>query len=56
MNYNLKPIKNLSSIENKYSLFLIDLWGVIHNGLKLFPGVKSVLQNLKKKKKKFFHN
>ena len=54
MNYDWTLIKNLSTIENKYSLFLIDLWGVIHNGFRIFPEVKNVLKNLKNKNKKIF--
>ena len=42
------------SIVNNYDLFFIDIWGVIHNGLNLFEGVKTVLKRLKKKNKVVF--
>ena len=28
-------IEGLKSIVNDYDLFFIDIWGVIHNGIKL---------------------
>ena len=48
---------NLSEISKFYDVFFIDLWGVVHNGVKLFNDTIDVLQNLKKEKKKnFFFN
>ena len=46
---DLIKLKTLEDIEDKYNIFFIDLWGVIHNGLELFENVKSVLNRLKKK-------
>ena len=43
-------LTTLKEIEDKYNIFFIDLWGVIHNGLELFENVKNVLNRLKKKK------
>ena len=48
-----KLINGLSEIYNKYDTFLIDLWGVIHNGIKPYPEALEVLKNLKKVNKKF---
>ena len=48
---DINIIKNISVIEKNYSLFLIDLWGVIHNGIKIFPEILEVLRNLRQKKK-----
>ena len=45
---------NLSEISKFYDVFFIDLWGVVHNGVKLFNDTIDVLQNLKKEKRKFF--
>ena len=45
---------NLSEISKFYDVFFIDLWGVVHNGVKLFNDTIDVLQNLKKEKKKIF--
>ena len=48
---DINCINKISVIEKNYSLFLIDLWGVIHNGIKIFPEILEVLRNLQKKKK-----
>ena len=47
-------LTTLKEIEDKYNIFFIDLWGVIHNGLELFQSVKNVLNRLKKKNKIIF--
>ena len=43
----------LKSIINSYDLFFIDLWGVVHNGIKLYNNSIEVLDNLVKEKKEF---
>ena len=48
-----KTIKGLKEIYNKYDIFFIDLWGVIHNGIQLYSGAIEVLENLYKLNKKF---
>jgi len=48
-----KLIKGLSQVYNKYDTFFIDLWGVIHNGIQLYPEAIEVLENLYKLNKKF---
>ena len=48
-----KFIKGLSQIQSKYDAFFIDLWGVIHNGIKLYSGAIDVLKNLNKLNKRF---
>ena len=40
-------LKSLKEIEDKYDIFFIDLWGVIHNGLQLFESIENVLNRLK---------
>ena len=47
-------LKSLKEIEDKYDIFFIDLWGVIHNGLQLFESIEKVLNRLKKKNKVIF--
>ena len=44
-------INGLQSIADNYDLFYIDLWGVIHNGIKLHEKAIVVLKQLLKKKK-----
>ena len=48
-----KVIKGLREIYQKYDAFFIDLWGVMHNGIKLYPEANEVLANLNKLKKRF---
>jgi len=48
-----KLIKGLSEVQGKYDTFFIDLWGVIHNGIHLYPEAINVLENLSKLKKRF---
>ena len=48
-----KIIKGLSEIYHKYDVFFIDLWGVVHNGIQLYPGAIKVLEKLNKLGKKF---
>ena len=42
----------IKEIYEKYDAFFIDLWGVMHNGIKLFPGAMEVLENLQRHKKR----
>ena len=42
----------IKEIYEKYEAFFIDLWGVIHNGIKLFSGAMEVLENLQRHKKR----
>ena len=44
--------KNFSEIEKFYEGFLFDLYGVTHNGVKLFPDIINILQKIKSLKKK----
>ena len=48
-----KFIKGLNQLQGKYDTFFIDLWGVIHNGIQVYPGAIDVLENLNKLNKRF---
>jgi len=50
-----KNLDNLGveSIVKNYDLFFIDLWGVVHNGIKLYDYSIEFLDNLSAKKKEF---
>ena len=48
-----KLIKGLREVYSKYDAFFIDLWGVIHNGIQIYPGAIDVLENLNKLKKRY---
>ena len=47
MKKKIKILQNFSQIIENYSSFLIDLWGVIHNGVNIFPGENNVLKKIK---------
>tara|TARA_B100000575_G_scaffold230209_1_gene191191 strand:+ start:67 stop:873 length:807 start_codon:yes stop_codon:yes gene_type:complete len=49
----LRELKGLKEIFNNYDTFIIDLWGVIHNGITLNPKAIEAIENLKKNSKKF---
>tara|TARA_B100000963_G_scaffold290617_1_gene260518 strand:+ start:356 stop:1174 length:819 start_codon:yes stop_codon:yes gene_type:complete len=46
-------LSGLQSIADNYDLFYIDLWGVIHNGIKLHENAVKTLNNLVKMNKNF---
>ena len=46
-------LEGLSSIVDNYDLFYIDLWGVVHNGIKLHNQAITVLKKLLKMNKNF---
>ena len=48
-----KVIKGLREVYSKYDTFFIDLWGVIHNGIQIYPEAIDVLINLNKLNKRF---
>ena len=50
---NTKIIKGLREVQSKYDAFFIDLWGVIHNGVQLYPDAINVLKELNKLNKRF---
>ena len=45
--------EGLSSIADEYQLFYIDLWGVVHNGIKLHDGAINVLKQISKRNKDY---
>ena len=46
-------IEGLSSIVDNYQLFYVDLWGVIHNGVSLYPEAIKALKEITKRKKEY---
>ena len=55
MNNSIK-LKNFSEIYENYDVFFIDLWGVVHNGEKIFNGIYKVLDEIKLLNKKVFYD
>ena len=39
-------VDGISGFVGRYDAVVIDLWGVIHDGVKLYPGVADCLQRL----------
>ncbi len=48
----MKELNHLADIFENYDTFIIDLWGVIHNGVTLNSNAIEAVENLKKKSKK----
>ena len=48
----MKKLDNLSQIYNQYDVFIIDLWGVVHNGISLNSGASNVIEKLSSNGKK----
>jgi len=48
----LKELNHLSDIYKSYDTFIIDLWGVIHNGVMLNPKAIKVVEQLNNNSKK----
>lgn len=44
----MKILPSISSIIPNYDAFLLDLWGVVHDGTQLYDGVRETLVALKK--------
>ena len=45
----MKELKHLEDIFENYDTFVIDLWGVMHNGVVLNPKAIEAVDQLKKK-------
>ena len=43
----LQEVKRFSDISCQYDALICDIWGVIHNGQELFPGINECLLNYK---------
>ena len=51
MSKNLED-SGLKSIASEYDLFFIDIWGVVHNGIKLYENAVRALEELANNEKK----
>lgn len=45
-NDNMQILDSLNNIVDLYDAFLIDLWGVVHNGFTPYPGTVECINNL----------
>lgn len=48
---SMQPIISFTDLADKYDAFIIDLWGVMHDGTTLYPGATSALAYLHEQKK-----
>ncbi len=48
----MRKLNHLSEILNDYDTFVIDLWGVMHNGISLNSKAMKAIENLEKNSKK----
>ena len=48
----MKQLNSFSEIIDNYDSYIIDLWGVIHDGQNLYPGVLETMQQLRARGKK----
>ncbi len=49
----MKKLDHLKNIFNNYNNFVIDLWGVVHNGIKPYEGAIQTIEELHKNKKNY---
>ena len=49
--YNMPIIEKFSQIADNYDVFLVDQWGVLHNGAVGFPDARDAIFELKKRDK-----
>lgn len=47
-----KQINSIVEIISSYDLYIVDLWGVIHDGITIFPHVHDTLKELKRHNKR----
>lgn len=48
---NIDILNGIESIADRYGAFIFDIWGVIHNGVRAYPGVEKCLTELKTQNK-----
>ena len=48
----MKDLNHLSELFHSYNTYIIDLWGVMHNGISLNSKAIEVVENLHKNSKK----
>lgn len=46
---SIRILKGLAAIADDYDLFILDLWGVVHDGEAVFPGAVDCLKRLRQR-------
>lgn len=44
--WDAEPIPGLAAIAHRYDAFILDMWGVLHDGVKVYPTVPGALRAL----------
>ena len=52
LNLKTEKLTGIKQIYDKYDVYFVDLWGVMHDGITCYENAIQVLKNLKKYKKK----
>jgi HAD superfamily hydrolase (TIGR01459 family) len=52
MNVPERYLASIGQVADAYDAYILDLWGVIHDGTQLYPRVKECLQELRDRNKK----
>ncbi|MBI3504154.1 MAG: TIGR01459 family HAD-type hydrolase [Proteobacteria bacterium] len=42
-----RPLEGLAAVADRYDVFLLDMWGCIHDGYRVFPGVHDLTRRLR---------
>ena len=50
----MRELDHLRDIIHNYDSFVIDLWGVVHNGIKPFEGAIKTIEELHNNNKKYY--
>ena len=50
----IKKLEHLSEIFQEYDAFIIDLWGVMHNGVNLYNSAVNAVRELNQMGKELF--
>ncbi len=50
----MKKLDHLKDIIHNYDLFIIDLWGVVHNGVEPYKEAMNAIEELHNNKKKYY--
>ncbi|MEP3278758.1 MAG: hypothetical protein ABJN26_24880 [Stappiaceae bacterium] len=49
---NIPILDGLACVAGDYDLFILDLWGVVHDGVSVFPGAMNCLRRLRQREAK----
>ena len=52
----MRNLNHLSEVFHSYDTYVIDLWGVMHNGIALNPKAIEVVENLNRKKSEILYS